>query len=63
MDGGSGDVGRPTLLGLQSSPRGTPGVSAGTLDTLLNCIDDSGGIRMGDYVLLINTKDDGWYVV
>ena len=36
-------------------------LSVGTVDTLLNCIDDSGGIRMGDYVLLLNTKDDGWY--
>ena len=34
---------------------------AGTKDTLLNCIDDSGGLRVGDYVLLLNTKDDGWY--
>jgi len=50
----------PTILGLQTSPRGAPGV-AGTMDTLLNCIDDSGGLRSGDYVLLINTKDDGWY--
>lgn len=50
-----------TVRGAQQSPRGTPGVSAGTIDTLLNCIDDSGGIRIGDYVLLLNTKDDGWY--
>jgi len=50
----------PTILGSQDSPRGSPGV-AGTKDTLLNCIDDSGGLRLGDYVLLLNTKDDGWY--
>jgi len=29
--------------------------------TLLNCVDSSGGLRMGDWSLLVNQKDDGWY--
>jgi arylsulfatase A-like enzyme len=44
----------PTLMGLSDSyPKRNI--------TLLNCIDQSGGIRMGDYVLLLNIKDDDWY--
>lgn len=33
----------------------------GARPTLLNIIDDAGGVRMGDYALLYNIKDDGWY--
>ena len=30
--------------------------------TLLNAIDDAGGVRIGDYSFLYNVKDDGWCV-
>eukprot|EP00041_Stephanoeca_diplocostata_P002344 m.25893 g.25893 ORF g.25893 m.25893 type:complete len:553 (-) comp13226_c0_seq8:1291-2949(-) len=37
------------------------GASSARQETLLNAYGDSGGIRVGDYVLLYNCKSDDWY--
>jgi hypothetical protein len=42
----------PALLSGGTSPRNV---------TVLNVLDDTGGIRVGNYVLLIGAKSDGWY--
>jgi arylsulfatase A-like enzyme len=37
------------------------GVESPRTETLLNCVDSAGGIRVGNWKLLVGQKEDSWY--